>query len=87
MVRSNDPFWNCVEYRADGRMKCKFCPHTYAKDTSISRIKWHLSRERGHNVAICPGVTKEVQEAAFLAICHNNIFQFYRRINSVGDRN
>ncbi|XP_073262820.1 probable disease resistance protein At4g27220 isoform X2 [Populus alba] len=72
MVGSNDPFWNYVEYRADGRMKCKFCPHTYAKDTSISRIKWHLSRERGHNVAICPGVTTEVQEAAFLAMCGGN---------------
>eukprot|EP00258_Populus_trichocarpa_P031890 XP_024447909.1 disease resistance protein SUMM2-like [Populus trichocarpa] len=72
MVGSNDPFWNYVEYRADGRMKCKFCPHTYAKDTSISRIKWHLSRERGHNVAICPGVTTEVQEKAFLAICGGN---------------
>ncbi|KAJ6854660.1 hypothetical protein NC651_039571 [Populus alba x Populus x berolinensis] len=71
-VGSNDPFWNYVEYRADGRMKCKFCPHTYAKDTSISRIKWHLSRERGHNVTICPGVTTEVQEAAFLAMCGGN---------------
>ncbi|KAJ6951482.1 disease resistance protein [Populus alba x Populus x berolinensis] len=48
-------------------MKCKFCPHTYAIKTSISRIKWHLSGEEGHGVAICRGVPKEVQEAAFLA--------------------
>jgi len=72
MVGSNDPFWNYVEYRADGSMKCKFCPHTYAIKTSISRIKWHLSGERGHNVAICRGVTKEVQEASFLAMCGGN---------------
>jgi len=72
MGGSNDSFRNYVEERADGRMKCKFCPHTYAIRTSISRIKWHLSGERGHNVAICRGVTKEVQEAAFLAICGGN---------------
>ncbi|XP_011036274.1 PREDICTED: probable disease resistance protein At4g27220 [Populus euphratica] len=72
MVRSKDPFWNYIEDRADGSMKCKFCPHTFANKTSISRIKWHLSGEEGHNVAICSGVTKEVQEAAFLAMCGGN---------------
>jgi len=61
-------FRNYVEEGADdGRMKCKFCPHTYAIKTSISRIKWHLSGEEGHGVAICRGVPKEVQEVAFLA--------------------
>jgi len=73
MVGSNDPFWNYVEDGADdGSMKCMFCPHTYAIKTSISRIKWHLSGERGHGVAICRGVTKEVQEAAFQAMCGGN---------------
>eukprot|EP00258_Populus_trichocarpa_P031902 XP_024447921.1 uncharacterized protein LOC112325500 [Populus trichocarpa] len=67
MVRSKDPFWNYIEDRTDGSMKCTFCPHTFANKTSISRIKWHLSGEEGHNVAICLGVPKEVQEAAFLA--------------------
>jgi hypothetical protein len=57
---------------ADGSMKCKFCPHTFANKTSISRIKWHFSGEDGHNVAICSGVTKEVQEVAFLAMCGGN---------------
>nr|XP_034914295.1 probable disease resistance protein At4g27220 [Populus alba] len=51
----------------NGSMKCMFCPHTYTIKTSISRIKWHLSGETGHGVAICRGVTKEVQEAAFQA--------------------
>jgi len=72
MVRSKDPFWNYIEDRTDGSMKCKFCPHTFANKTSISRIKWHLSGEEGHNVAICHGVPQEVQEAAWKAMCGGN---------------
>uniref|UniRef100_A0A3N7F999 Uncharacterized protein n=1 Tax=Populus trichocarpa TaxID=3694 RepID=A0A3N7F999_POPTR len=68
-VGSKYPFRIHVEYRADGSMKCKFCHHTWANKTSISRFKWHLSGEEGHGVAICRGVTKEVQEAAILAMC------------------
>ncbi|XP_073263081.1 probable disease resistance protein At4g27220 isoform X2 [Populus alba] len=71
-VGSNDPFWNHVEESDEGRMKCKFCRRTFANKTSISRIKWHLSGEEGHNVAICLGVPKEVQEAAFLAMRGGN---------------
>ncbi|KAI5557770.1 hypothetical protein BDE02_18G125500 [Populus trichocarpa] len=63
MVQSNDPFWHHVE-----EMKCMYCGHQFAKDTSISRIKWHLSGEKGHGVAICERVPKQVQEAAFLAM-------------------
>jgi len=72
MVRSKDPFWNYIEDRTDGSMKCKFCSHTFAIKTSISRIKWHLSGEEGHGVAICRGVPKEVQEAAWKAMCGGN---------------
>ncbi|XP_011002917.1 PREDICTED: probable disease resistance protein At4g27220 [Populus euphratica] len=72
MVGSNDPFRNSVEESDKGRMKCKFCPHTYDIKTSISRIKWHLSGEKGHGVAICRGVPKEVQEAAWKAMCGGN---------------
>jgi hypothetical protein len=73
MGGSINSFRNYVEERADdGSMKCKFCPHTFAIKTSISRIKWHLSGEEGHGVAICRGVPKEVQEAAFLAMCGGN---------------
>jgi disease resistance protein RPS2 len=68
MGRSDDPFWKEVEDMNDGSMKCKFCGHLYANGTSISRIKWHLSGERGHNVVICGQVPEEVQEAAFLAM-------------------
>ncbi|KAG5224069.1 disease resistance protein [Salix suchowensis] len=72
MVRSNDPFWNDVEEINDGRLKCKFCRHVFARDTSISRVKWHLSGERGHGVDICGQVPKQVQEAAFLAMHGGN---------------
>jgi disease resistance protein RPS2 len=72
MVGSNDPFWNYVEKKADGSMECKFCQHTWANKTSISRFKWHLSGEERHGVAICREVTKEVQEEAFLAMCGGN---------------
>ncbi|XP_073263025.1 LOW QUALITY PROTEIN: probable disease resistance protein At4g27220 [Populus alba] len=79
MVGSNDPFWNYVEKRGEmvgslikTILKCKFCPHTYAITTSISRIKWHLSGERGHGVDICRGVTPEVKKEAFLAMCGGN---------------
>ncbi|XP_073262620.1 probable disease resistance protein At4g27220 [Populus alba] len=72
MGRSDDPFWKEVEVMNDGSMKCKFCGHLFANGTSISRIKWHLSGERGHNVVICGQVPKEVQEAAFLAMRGGN---------------
>jgi len=72
MVGSNDPFWNSVEESDKGRMKCKFCPHTYDIKTSISRIKWHLSGEKRRGVVICRGVPKEVQEAAWKAMCGGN---------------
>ncbi|XP_073262622.1 uncharacterized protein [Populus alba] len=72
MGGSKDSFWNYVERADDGSTKCKFCPHTFANKTSISRIKWHLSGEEGHNVAICHGVPKEVQEAAWKDTCGGN---------------
>ncbi|XP_034897076.1 probable disease resistance protein At1g61300 isoform X2 [Populus alba] len=72
MGRSDDPFWNEVEDMNDGSMKCKFCGRLFVNGTSISRIKWHLSGERGHGVGICGRVPEEVQEAAFLAMNGGN---------------
>ncbi|XP_034902828.1 probable disease resistance protein At1g61300 isoform X1 [Populus alba] len=72
MGRSDDPFWKEVEDMNDGSMKCKFCGHLFADGTSISRIKWHLSGEKGHGVGICGQVPKEVQGAAFLAMRGGN---------------
>nr|XP_034897062.1 probable disease resistance protein At4g27220 [Populus alba] len=68
MVRSNDPFWRHVEDMNDGSVKCEFCGHPFAKDTSISRIKWHLSGVKGRDVKICKNVPEEVQNAALAAI-------------------
>ena len=72
MGRSDDPFWKEVEDMNDGSMKCKFCGHLFANGTSISRIKWHFSGERGHGVGICGQVPKEVHGAAFLAMRGGN---------------
>ncbi|XP_073262927.1 probable disease resistance protein At4g27220 [Populus alba] len=63
MVQSTDPFWHHVE-----EMKCIYCGRQFPNDTSISRIKWHLSGEKGRGVAICERVPKQVQEAAFQAM-------------------
>ncbi|XP_034902527.2 putative disease resistance protein At4g10780 [Populus alba] len=49
-------------------MKCMYCGRQFRNDTSISRIKWHLSGEKGRGVAICERVPKQVQEAAFQAM-------------------
>jgi len=68
MGRSDDPFWNEVEDMTNGSMKCKFYGHLFDKDTSISRIKWHFSRERGHGVGICGQMPQEVQKAASQAM-------------------
>ena len=61
MVRSNDPFWNDVEDMNNGGTKCKFCGHLFSENTSISRIKWHLSGVKGHGVKICKKVPEEVR--------------------------
>nr|XP_034925323.1 probable disease resistance protein At4g27220 [Populus alba] len=68
MVRSTDPFWNDVEDMSNGGMKCKFCGHLFSQNTSISRIKWHLSGVKRHGVKICENVPEEVQDAARAAI-------------------
>jgi len=68
MVRSNDPFWNDVEDMNNGGMKCKFCGHLFAENTSISRIKWHLSGVKGRGVKICEKVPEEVRNVVRAAM-------------------
>ncbi|XP_034909307.1 probable disease resistance protein At4g27220 [Populus alba] len=72
MARQKDRFWDHVEKLDDGRFNCTFCGFKFAAATSISRIKWHLSREEGHGVAVCGQVPQQVQEAAFLDMRHCN---------------
>uniref|UniRef100_A0A6N2KR20 NB-ARC domain-containing protein n=1 Tax=Salix viminalis TaxID=40686 RepID=A0A6N2KR20_SALVM len=69
---SRDPFWNYVEEKDDESMICMFCQRRWANKIPISRLKWHLSGEEGHGVAICCGVTKEVQEEALKAMRGGN---------------
>ncbi|KAL9344240.1 hypothetical protein Peur_061915 [Populus x canadensis] len=68
MVLPKGPFWEHVQDMNDGSMRCKFCGHLFAKDTSISRIKCHLSGMRGRGVKICKDVPEEVQDAALATI-------------------
>ncbi|KAI9215736.1 hypothetical protein POPTR_T046051v4 [Populus trichocarpa] len=68
MVLPKGPFWEHVEDMNGGSMRCKFCGHLFAKDTSISRIKCHLSGMRGRGVKICKDVPEEVQDAALATI-------------------
>ncbi|KAJ6857933.1 disease resistance protein [Populus alba x Populus x berolinensis] len=72
MARQKDRFWDHVEKLDDGRFNCTFCGFKFAAATSISRIKWHLSGEEGHGVAVCGQVPQQVQEAAFLDMRHCN---------------
>jgi disease resistance protein RPS2 len=63
-----DYFWRYVERVAEGKRKCTFCGKLFAEGTSITRIKWHLSRVEGHGVTTCKLVTPEVQDAAREAV-------------------
>ncbi|KAG5223820.1 disease resistance protein [Salix suchowensis] len=76
MPRQNDPvlhhddrsFWEYIEIMDDGRKSCTFCGHVFAKDTAITRIKFHLAQVEGRGVKICGQVHQDVQEAALAAI-------------------
>uniref|UniRef100_A0A6N2LWM2 AAA+ ATPase domain-containing protein n=1 Tax=Salix viminalis TaxID=40686 RepID=A0A6N2LWM2_SALVM len=66
--RDDKPFWKHAEKMDDGRMGCKFCGHLFAKDTAITRIKFHLAGVKGRGVRICGQVPQDVQDAALAAI-------------------
>ncbi|KAG5223865.1 disease resistance protein [Salix suchowensis] len=76
MLRKNNPvlhhddkpFWKHAEKMDDGRIVCKFCGQVFAKDTSISRIKFHLAGVTRRGVRICGIVPQDVQDAALAAI-------------------
>ncbi|PIA25726.1 hypothetical protein AQUCO_10800016v1 [Aquilegia coerulea] len=65
MVRQKDQFW---EYADDlkGRFLCKFCQKNYSG--GIARVKSHLSRLQGRDIAICNSVPEDVQASAVLAL-------------------
>ena len=49
-------------------MGCKFCGHGFDKDTSISRIKFHLVGVKGNGVRIYGQVPQDIQDAALAVI-------------------
>ncbi len=63
MGRPKDRIWNNAKDLKDKKLKngfrCNFC----SKDFSggLSRLKAHLAGKKGHGIAICEKVTKEVQ--------------------------
>ena len=52
----------------NGGMKCKFSGHLFSENTSIYRIKWHLSGVKGRGVKICEEVPEEVQNVVRAAM-------------------
>ncbi|GMY21039.1 putative disease resistance protein RGA3, partial [Fagus crenata] len=65
MGRNKDQFWKHAE-KLNGRFKCKFCNNEFPG--GASRIKSHLAGVKGHDIAICKNVPRDVQEEAYLAI-------------------
>ena len=65
MGRKKDQFWKHIE-KLNGRFKCEFCNNEFPG--GASRIKSHLAGVKGHDIAICKNVPRDVQEEAYLAI-------------------
>uniref|UniRef100_A0A6N2KCZ8 Uncharacterized protein n=1 Tax=Salix viminalis TaxID=40686 RepID=A0A6N2KCZ8_SALVM len=63
-----DRFWEYAEMMDDGRKRCRFCGHEFAKKTSITRIKSHLAGVKRGGARICGKVPQDVQDAALAAI-------------------
>lgn len=65
MVRQKDQFWEYAEDQK-GRFICKFCQKSYSG--GIARVKSHLSRLQGRDIAICNSVPDDVQALALVAV-------------------
>ncbi|XP_043694110.1 uncharacterized protein LOC122644790 [Telopea speciosissima] len=65
MVKQRDDLWKYVE-DSKGRFKCNFCNKEYAG--GISRVKYHLSCHKGHDIGICCNVPDDVQVEALRAL-------------------
>ncbi|KAF6144301.1 hypothetical protein GIB67_024528 [Kingdonia uniflora] len=65
MVRRKDPFWDYAE-DLKGRFICRYCNKNYPG--GIARVKSHLSRQPGRDIAICACVPEDVQALALHAV-------------------
>ncbi|KAL5731953.1 hypothetical protein ACHQM5_004627 [Ranunculus cassubicifolius] len=64
-MKRKDKFWEYAEDK-NGHFSCKFCHKEFPG--GASRIKSHLSKLTGRDIAVCEKVTEDVQAAALLAI-------------------
>ncbi|KAF9610971.1 hypothetical protein IFM89_026251 [Coptis chinensis] len=76
MMRQRDPFW---EYAEDfkGRFVCKFCQKNYPG--GIARVKSHLSKLPGRDVAMCTKVPHDVHTLALDDIRSKEEYPYKRR--------
>ncbi|KAG2672245.1 hypothetical protein I3760_13G030900 [Carya illinoinensis] len=61
MVRPKDPFWKYAVDLKNCHFSCKFCHGQF--HGGISRIKWHLSGRKGHDIKVCERVPRDIQLA------------------------
>ncbi|KAF8412850.1 hypothetical protein HHK36_000822 [Tetracentron sinense] len=66
MGKKRELFWEYAEDSKKGKFKCKFCEKEYSG--GVARIKSHLSKLEGRDIAPCPHVPDEVKDAALSAI-------------------
>ncbi|XP_042511711.1 uncharacterized protein LOC122086829 [Macadamia integrifolia] len=66
MGRQKDKFWQYAEPLDSSHFKCEFCvKQVYG---GVSRLKYHLAKVSGDDVAPCEKVSDDVQAEALLAI-------------------
>ncbi|XP_042514284.1 uncharacterized protein LOC122088964 [Macadamia integrifolia] len=66
MGRQKDKFWQHAEQLDSSHFKCKFCEKQVFG--GVTRLKYHLAKVSGHDVASCEKVSYDVQAEALLAI-------------------
>ncbi|KAF5481130.1 hypothetical protein F2P56_001808 [Juglans regia] len=59
MVRPKDPFWKYAKDLKNGRFCCNFCEREFPG--GISRMKWHLSGRKCHDIKVCEKVPRHIQ--------------------------
>ncbi|XP_042479732.1 uncharacterized protein LOC122060684 [Macadamia integrifolia] len=66
MGRQKEKFWQHAEQLDSSHFKCKFCEkQVYG---GVTRLKYHLAKVSGHDVASCEKVSDDVQAKTLLVI-------------------
>ncbi|XP_042487548.1 uncharacterized protein LOC122067779 [Macadamia integrifolia] len=66
MGRQKEKFWQHAEQLDSSHFKCKFCEKQVFG--GVTRLKYHLAKVSGHDVASCEKVSDDVQAEVLLAI-------------------